>query len=387
MNILYISRSFPGSLLSIVRFIHTDKANTSVFMAERWPRDTDIPGVKKVRIPAIVPCTEGHAAVESRLIHHVRQAETACGVYARLHKGGLKPDVMYATPDTGYALCARDYFPSARLVFRAEYFHRREAPLSPLQRVHNATMLYALEEGDAALTTSAWQKNLFPAGVREKIHIVRSGVDTRLFQPAPAERREESIVIAVHGAHLAEGMASLGQILPLLLTARPRCRVRLLFFTRIRSEDEKQTHTDSIAALLPPLPPPQRQRVEIIVSPPQRAYIHLLQGARVYIYIAGPSMLSAGILEAMSCGALVVASGTGPVREIVHHGENGFLGDFQVGPAQDHNVAHTFVKTVVDALHSSAAHVSVQEAARATILDHYDIQKNLVRHAALLRGV
>jgi glycosyltransferase involved in cell wall biosynthesis len=63
-----------------------------------------------------------------------------------------------------------------------------------------------------------------------------------------------------------------------------------------------------------------------LVPPPVLARLFAMTDLHVYLTV--PFVLSWSLMNALACGATVLASDTAPVREMIEHGENGLLVDF-----------------------------------------------------------
>jgi glycosyltransferase involved in cell wall biosynthesis len=63
-----------------------------------------------------------------------------------------------------------------------------------------------------------------------------------------------------------------------------------------------------------------------LLPPAELARLFALSDLHVYLTV--PFVLSWSLLNALACGATVLASDTAPVREVVEHGGNGLLADF-----------------------------------------------------------
>jgi len=77
-------------------------------------------------------------------------------------------------------------------------------------------------------------------------------------------------------------------------------------------------------------------------------------------------VLSWSLMEAMSCGAAIVAGDTAPVREVITHDETGRLVDFFDGAA--------LVGEVCALLDDAAARRRLGQTARDRIRARYDLQ-------------
>lgn len=388
MKVLYINKTLSGSMAQLAHFLGRSRGSSSVFMAERWPRDTQLPGCTLVRIPS-VSMNERIVAKERTLEHaisnmairNMRNAANVKETCLRLGQSGFTPDVIYTTAQDGYAMELRDVFPNARVAVRLDWFHsqvpllcdRGQSQLSVYERTCNAFQYTMLLESTVGITASLWQKSLFDKGIGDKIRVVDNGVDTRFFAPASMSNNDEVVTFSCHGTNSARGVHVICQSLPQLLTLRPECKVQIVSFASRKSDAGRAQHIRELSALLPSLSESQRQRVTIVPSPPPSAYLSLLQQSTVYVYLTAPAMLSTGLLEAMSCGVVVLASDTAPMHEIINE-ENGILWKGRDAQSLAFAVAETCAQ--VKNLQS------LKRNARETILKKHDLRRLLPHHAA-----
>ena len=108
------------------------------------------------------------------------------------------------------------------------------------------------------------------------------------------------------------------------------------------------------------------ERVRFLGRIPYDQFLRLIQVTRVHVYLTYPFVLSWSLLEAMSCGAAIVAGDTAPVREVIRDDETGRLVDFFDGDG--------LVDQVCDLLEDDAARRRLGDTARKMIRAQYDLQ-------------
>jgi len=184
--------------------------------------------------------------------------------------------------------------------------------------------------------------------LQQKINVVHEGINTARCAPDPTatihlrnntitlKPGDEVITFVNRNLEPYRGYHIFMRALPAVLKARPNARViivggdeisyggpphpkvgptwREIFFRQVRDQLDLS-------------------RVHFVGKIPYSVFVQLMQVSAVHAYLTYPFVLSWSMLEAMSCGALVLGSRTAPVEEVIRDGENGVLLDFFDVPA------------------------------------------------------
>ena len=112
---------------------------------------------------------------------------------------------------------------------------------------------------------------------------------------------------------------------------------------------------------------------------PPQDLARLLSASDLHIYLTVPFVLSWSLMNALACGAVVLASDTAPVREMITPGENGRLVDFFD--------VDGFVRAAGEVLDDPAAYRSLGEAGMRMIRERYSLDVCLPRMLELYESV
>ncbi|MGH7175922.1 MAG: glycosyltransferase, partial [Tepidisphaeraceae bacterium] len=92
----------------------------------------------------------------------------------------------------------------------------------------------------------------------------------------------------------------------------------------------------------------------------------VLAASDLHIYLTIPFVLSWSLMDAMSCGAVVLGSVTTPVKEMIRDGENGLLADF----FEPEDIASKAVAVLRD----PGAYRPLGQVAEQNIADRYSLE-------------
>ncbi|MFX1679005.1 glycosyltransferase family 4 protein [Mitsuaria sp. CC2] len=365
MRVLIIHQNFPG------QFRHVAKA-----WSERpgWQvvgigRDT-APGMPELERSGRLTLIryKPHRDVGKGQHHYLRRMEEAvlhgqavARVLLKLKAKGFVPDVILAHPGWGETLNAKDVFPDARLVHFCEWFYNAPAsgngldpdwpgadigfdPEFPVSfddrariRAWNALHLLNLENCDAAISPTQWQKVQHPKAYLDKITVAHEGIDLDGLKPDPEARMtmpngavlkagDPVITYVARNLEPYRGFHQFMRALPAIQREHKTCHTVIVGGDEVSygrapaaGKTWRQVMLEEVGDGLDPT------RTHFLGKVPYADYKRVLQLSAAHVYLTYPFVLSWSMLEAMATGCVVVGSDTAPVREVIDDGVNGLL--------------------------------------------------------------
>lgn len=290
--------------------------------------------------------------------HYLRQMETAtlhgqaaARAMLEMRRGGFVPDVILAHPGWGETLYAKDVFPDARLVHFCEWYYQADGadlgfdPEFPLSfddrariRTWNALHTLNLTNCDAAVTPTQWQWSRHPEVFRSKIKVQHEGIATHalgldpqasLTTPSGLTLRAGDPVVTYVARNLEpyRGFHIFMRALEQLQKINPRCHALIVGGNDVSYGRRPRDAASWRERMLREVKL-DATRTHFLGRVPYAQYLKVLQVSAAHVYLTYPFVLSWSLLEAMACGAPIVASDTAPVKEVIRDGRNGSLVDF-----------------------------------------------------------
>ena len=360
MRILIIHQNFPGQF----RHVAAEWASRPGWQVIGIGRDTapGLPGVSGLRLIRYKP----HRGVHREQHHYLRRMEDAvlhgqalARVLLQLKKEGFTPDVILAHPGWGETLYAKDVFPHTRLVHYCEWFYNTPL-LDGLDQVDRASWPYAdvgfdpefpvtfddvarirswnalhllnLQNCDAGISPTHWQKAQHPKAYLDKITVAHEGIDTENLGPDPnaviktpsgeilkANDPDKPVITYVaRNLEPYRGFHTFMRALPAVQREHKNAHVVIVGGDDVsygaRPKDAKNWREKMLAEVGQQLDP---TRTHFLGKVPYADYKRVLQVSSAHVYLTYPFVLSWSCLEAMATGCRLVASDVAPVREVL----------------------------------------------------------------------
>ena len=323
------------------------------------------------------------------------------GVYQALRsRKDIKPDLIVGHSGFGTTLFLRELYPDTPVINFCEYFYHTggadtdmgfrgdlgwQMSDAQLQRARsrNAMILLDLHNCVTAYTPTQFQFSRFPREYHPKLRVIFDGIDRALYhghqeslRPPPAQRQMRKMAGVEVPANMrvvtyvSRGFESMRGF-DIFLRASKRIAAEypdVIFFVvgtdRIcYGGDENYTGGTSFKEWAITREQPDLSKIVFTGQMPPPHLARLLAATDLHIYLTAPFVLSWSLMDALSCGAVVLGSATAPVKEMIRDGENGLLADFFD--------ADQIAQQAVKALRDPGAYRELGRAAERMIAEKY----------------
>lgn len=343
MHILFLHGNYPAQFHVQARALAADPRHRVVFATEREgvPASEIHPGLELV---TLAPHRQPSATIHPYLKAHeeaVLLGQAVVRQLLALQERGFRPKLVVFHAGRGLGIFLRQLLPDATLVAYCEWYFKGadlpwlwgEASLDSVLRIglRNHALVQELLEADLAITPTQWQRQQFPAALRNKIEVVFDGVDTAYFKPGPTaltplllqpEGESTPLVIGPEASVLSyttrgmeplRGFPEFLRALPQLLATFPELQVVIAGRDRQAYSYAAPSHGGSWKEhlLAERGPFPGRERVHFTGLIPYGQLRALMQRTDLHVYLSRPYVTSWSLFQAAACGA-PIAMNQGP---------------------------------------------------------------------------
>jgi len=413
MHILYVHQNFPAQFGHIARHLITKLGWECSFISQTPAGMVD--GINKITYKLSGGATKANHYCSRTFENTVWHCD---GVYHALKAlPHLQPDLIVGHSGFGSTLFLRELYRDRPIINFFEYYYRAHDPLSDMDwrkdlawevpemnylrsYCRNAMILLDLQNCDGAYTPTEFQKSRFPVEYLPKLEVIFDGVDRGVYhshdealRPAIGKRVARTIAGVDVGpetrivTYVSRGFESMRGFDVFMRSAK-------LIYERWPNVIFFVVGTDRIAyGGDENYIPGYKSFKEWTLS--RDAYDlskfvftgrlnpaelgRLLASSDLHIYLTVPFVLSWSMMDALSCGATVLASRTPPCEEMIREGENGLLADFFQ--------PEDFANKAVEVLKDPGAFRHLGKAGEQMIIEKYSLEAVLPRMLKMYEDV
>ncbi|WP_115125941.1 glycosyltransferase [Synechococcus sp. GEYO] len=411
MQILVIHQGFPGQFIHLLPRLNS-KGYKITAISKPWKGAAPLPSWLNfhsyvLRRGNSLSIHEFCSEMESKTL----RAEAVALKALELKKEGYQPDLILGHPGWGEMLFLSEIWPKAPQLHYVEFFHgvpgtdddfdgglklERTWVDGARAKIKNAHNLSCLNQMTQGITPTKFQHSLLPKWAQERTTIVHDGIDTNWLKPnskasleIPAHDSMPKNLKIKHGDPLItfinrtfepyRGIHIFMRALTHIQKQHPQLQTILIgqdtanvSYGKKRNDGKGWLTTlrNELGTSL------DWSRIHQMGLVSHSSLLKIFQISSAHIYLSYPFVLSWSLLEAMSCGCLVIGSDTPPVKEVIKDGINGYLVPF--------NDEKAISNTVTKALEQNSGNIRI--SARAHIQTHYELQDCLEKQIALIEN-
>lgn len=413
MRILLIHQGFPGQFKHLVSFLQERDHELWVISKPR-KADGNLNGIHYLSYKLQRCNTEGIHPLCLELESKIIRAEAVANQAFLLRKQGFTPDLILGHPGWGEMLFLKDIWQNVPQLHYVEFFHgvpgtdddfngeisrKLEWWDRARARIKNTHHLNSLNTMTCGLSPTKFQHSLLPNWAQERTRIIHDGIDTLWLKPdasaklqLPSSKDSPNPLTIKAGDPIVtfinrtfepyRGIHIFMQALIKLQAIHPKAQV-LLIGHDTPNVSYGARRTDGIGWLTTLREQHEGQldwsRIHSLGMVKHQTLRRIYQISAAHVYLSYPFVLSWSMLEAMSCGCLVIGSETPPVQEFIQDGENGLLVPF--------DSAQELCNSLNKVLTSSSNLQNIRNKARDKILRECDLKNCLLSQSELIESL
>lgn len=407
MHVLYVHPNFPAQFGHIARRL-IERHGWQVTFATA-AAGGDVAGIHR-----LVYRTAGGARATNHFCSRTfeNQIWNCDGVYQALKaRPDVKPDLIVGHSGFGSTLFLRELYGDTPIINFFEYYYHPTGPDTdmnfrsdlgwPLSDAHlhrarcrNGMILLDLQNCDAGYTPTRFQFSRFPAEYHPRLRVIFDGIersvyhghDERLRPALPARHSRQLAGVTVRASthvvtYVSRGFESMRGFDIFMRTAKRIIEQfsDVIFFVvgsdRIcyGGDDTHLGEGQTFKQWVLSRDSHDLDKIIFTGQMPPSELALLLAAADLHIYLTAPFVLSWSLMDALSCGAVVLGSATSPVKEMIVDGHNGLLADFFD--------VEELAKKAVEVLKDPAAFRPLGRAAESMIVEKYSLEAVLPKMA------
>ncbi|MBI1309754.1 glycosyltransferase [bacterium] len=385
MHVLFLHKNFPAQFRYLAPRLVSDFGWRCTFLTAQ--ERSELPGVEKLLYRA-----HGGASLANHVCtrNFENAVAEAAAVYETLKQSpDLKPDLIVAHAGFGSSLFL-PFLTDAPVINFFEYFYRpvggdlgyrpedavTEESLLRI-KTKNAMLMLDLENCTRGWTPTNYQRRYFPPEWHSRIEVIFDGIDTRIYHRQPDARRRlmqelelpddaRIITYAARGFEAMRGFDIFIQAAQKIAEAVPSVVFIVTGGDTVHyGNDLARTGGKTVREHILSQFNVDLSRFRFTGFVAEQRLAEILSASDVHIYLTEPFIASWSMVDAMSCGAVVVASDQECVREYIEPGRNGLLVDFFD--------IDGLARQVIEVLRDPAAYRSLGEAATRTVAEKYSL--------------
>ena len=348
MHILFLHQNFPAQFGHIAAHLVQHHGFRCTFLSEQPAGNTA--GIERIQYQVRSGASQQTHYCSRTFENQVWHSQAAFD--AMRARPDIRPDLIVGHSGFVSSLYLRELY-DCPIINYFEYFYRtknsdldfrKDLPGCETQdllraRTRNAMLLLDLENCNLGYSPTYWQREQLPREFHAKLNVVFDGIDTSVWRPLDAvDRRIGGWIIPADMkvvTYVSRGMEAMRGFDIFMEFARRLCELRSDVLFLVVGEDRvayggdsRYTGGKTFKQWVLERGKYDLDRILFLgrIMPAELVKVFTLSD--LHVYLTAPFVLSWSLMNALACGATILASDTAPVREMIQHGWNGLLVDF-----------------------------------------------------------